>query len=48
MRAEKRLVTRIWHPEAVGDLFDIGNGVNAVVVVGDPAYQVTSGDIVAL
>lgn len=48
VKAEKRLITRIWHPEALGDLFDLGNGINAQVLTGDPAYQVTSGEIVVL
>lgn len=45
---EKRMVTRVWHPQAPVDLVSIGRDVNAVVVVGNPAYQVTSGEIVAL
>lgn len=48
MRAEKRLVTRVWHPEAKGELLDLGAGVNAEILTGDPAYQLTSGEIVAL
>lgn len=48
VRAEKRLVTRIWHPTPEGELFDLGQGVSAQVLMGDPAYQVTSGEIVAL
>lgn len=47
-RKDGRLVTRVWFPEPRGDLLDIGNGINAQVLVGDPAYQVTSGEIVAL
>lgn len=47
-RADKRVVTRVWFPEERGDLLDVGNGINAQVLVGDPAYQVTSGEIVAL
>lgn len=47
-RAEKRHVVRVWHPEAEGDLLDLGSGINADIQVGDPAYQLTSGEIVAL
>ena len=47
--AEKRIVTRIWHPAPEGGpLFDVGAGVNAEVLTGDPAYQLTSGEIVAI
>jgi hypothetical protein len=48
MRAEKRQVVRCWYPEARGDLFELGNGVHAEVLIGNPAYQVSSGDIVAV
>lgn len=48
VKAESRLITRIWHPEATVALHDLGHGVNAQVLVGDPAYQVTTGEIVSL
>lgn len=49
MRAETRFVTCIWHPAPeCGELFDIGNGVNARVMKGDAAYQTTCGEITAL
>lgn len=47
-RKDARLTTRIWYPEPRGHLFDIGNGINAEVLVGAPAYQVSSGEIVAI
>jgi hypothetical protein len=46
--AEPRHVVRLWHPAAEGELLDLGNGINAEIQVGDPAYQLTSGEIVAL
>jgi hypothetical protein len=46
--AERRPVTHVWHPEAVGELLDLGAGVNARVATGDPAYQVSDGEIVNL
>lgn len=42
------LVARVWHPEAVGELLDLRHGVNAEVLVGNPAYQLSSGEIVAV
>lgn len=48
VRNEKRLVARCWHPEAVPGLIDTGDGVMAESLVGNPAYQLSSGDIVAL
>jgi len=47
-RKDARLTTRIWYPEPRGDLFDLGNGINAQVLIGSPAYQVSSGEIVAI
>lgn len=47
-RKDARLATRIWYPEARGELFDLGNGINAAVLIGPPAYQVSSGEIVAI
>lgn len=48
VRGEARTVTRCWHPEAEPGLIDTGNGVMAEILVGNPAYQVSSGEIVAL
>lgn len=48
VRGEKRLVARLWHPAARPGLFDQGHGVMAEVLVGNPAYQLSSGEIVAL
>jgi hypothetical protein len=47
-RKDGRLVTRMWYPEPRGDLFDLGNGINAAVLIGPPAYQVSSGETVAI
>lgn len=47
-RADKRLATRVWFPEPRGDLVDVGNSINAAVLIGAPAYQVSSGEIVAV
>lgn len=47
-RAEHRQVTRIWYPDERPALFELDNGSNASVVIGDPAYQVSDGEIVAL
>lgn len=45
---EKRQVSRVFHPEPQGELMALPNGSNAQVLVGEPAYQLTSGEIVAL
>lgn len=47
-RKDVRLATRIWYPEPRGDLFGLGNGINAEVLIGAPAYQVSSGEIIAI
>jgi hypothetical protein len=47
-RSDARLATRIWYPDPRGDLFDLGAGVNAHVFIGEPAYQVSSGEIVVI
>lgn len=41
--AEKRLVARCWHPEAIGTLFALPNGVNIEVCKGEPSYQLSDG-----
>ena len=48
VRAEPGQVVRCWFPEPRGALFELPNGANAEVLIGAPAYQLTSGDIVAL
>jgi hypothetical protein len=48
IRAEPGQVVRCWFPEPRGPLFQLDNGANAEVLIGAPAYQLTSGDIVAL
>ena len=45
---ERRQVVRMWFPEQRDALYALGNGTNAEVLIGEPAYQVTSGEIVAL
>jgi len=47
-RADKRRAVRVWYPEPRGDILHLNNGVMAEVLIGNPAYQVSSGDIVAL
>lgn len=47
-RADSRLATRVWFPEDRGTHFELNNGVNCAVLIGEPAYQVSSGEIVAL
>jgi len=47
-RADARLATRVWYPDPRGDLLDLGNGINAEVLIGAPAYQVSTGDIIAI
>lgn len=47
-RADKRLAVRVWYPEARGELLHLDNGIHAEVLIGNPAYQVSSGEIVAL
>jgi hypothetical protein len=48
VRAEERQVTRVWHPEPEGALLHLKDGVHAEVLIGEPAYQVSSGETVAL
>jgi hypothetical protein len=48
VRAEHRIVTRMFFPEPREPLFDLGAGVNAVVDIGEPAYQLTDGTVVTL
>jgi hypothetical protein len=47
-RNDARLATRVWFPEDRGAHFELNNGVNCAVLIGEPAYQVSSGEIVAL
>lgn len=41
-------MTRVWYPEPRGDLLDMGNGINAAVHIGAPAYQVSTGETIAI
>lgn len=47
-RADKRLAVRLWYPEDRGDILHLDNGIHAEVLIGNPAYQVSSGEIVAV
>ena len=48
IHSEKAQVVRCWHPEAKHDLAQLKNGANIEVKVGNPAYQLTTGEIVSL
>lgn len=48
MRAEPRVVTACWHPESTGGYVEQSNGVMVRHAAGEPAYQVSSGEIVVL
>lgn len=41
-------VSRCWHPEPKAPLVQAKNGSCIEVLVGDPAYQKTTGEIVAM
>lgn len=47
-RADSRMATRVWFPEDRGEHFELNNGIFCAVLMGEPAYQVSSGEIVAL
>ena len=40
-------IATVWHPDPYGELIDTPHG-NVRVLVGEPAYQLTSGEIVPL
>ena len=46
--ADARQVTRVFHPEPVGALLQLSNGTNAVLAVGEPGYQITTGEVIAV
>lgn len=48
VQAEKRRVTHVFHPEPAHDLLHLGQGIHARVAVGEPSYQLDSGETVAL
>lgn len=48
MHGHPEQVSRCWHPAPPGDLVEALNGSMIAVHVGAPAYQLTSGEIVAL
>lgn len=47
-QAESRQVTRVFYPEVSGELLPLPNGTNAALAVGEPGYQITSGEIIAI
>ncbi|HEX7644846.1 MAG TPA: hypothetical protein VF472_21810 [Burkholderiaceae bacterium] len=46
VKAERAQVSRCWHPEAPIELIDLGRDLRARVLVGEPAYQLSSGEII--
>lgn len=42
------MATRVWYPEARTAYFELNDGIHCAVLIGEPAYQVSSGEIVAL
>lgn len=44
MRNETRLVSVCWHPDPPAEFLDLGRDINARVLVGNPAYQLSSGE----
>lgn len=47
-RAHAGLVSRVFHPEPQGELVELRDGINAGVAVGEPGYQLSSGELVRL
>jgi hypothetical protein len=43
---EKRQVVRVFYPTVWVDLFALSNGSNAEVKVGEPGYQLSTGEII--
>lgn len=41
-------ISRLWYPAAPCALLEIGNNITARVLVGEPAYQLVTGEIVTL
>lgn len=48
MRGHAELATRCWYPQDHGPLFEVRAGINVEVLIGEPAFQLTSGEIVTL
>jgi hypothetical protein len=48
VRAEKREVARCWHPLAPVAFLDMPRGYNVAVCAGQPAYQLSNGEIITL
>lgn len=46
--AETRQISRVFHPEPEGDLLMLANGSNAQVLKGEAAYQLTTGELIAI
>lgn len=47
VKAEHRLISRAWHPEAKADVIAT-NASDVIVLVGEPSYQLSTGEIVAI
>ncbi|MES2148601.1 MAG: hypothetical protein V4508_02300 [Pseudomonadota bacterium] len=48
VRAVRHQVARCWHPDARGEVFDMPNGSMVAVLVGAPAYQLSTGETINL
>ena len=46
VRGESRQIARVWHPDPLAALVPLKNGSNAEVLIGEPAYQLVTGEIV--
>lgn len=46
-RAEKRLVSRAFYPEPRAE-FELFDGIFAAVALGEPGYQLSSGEMITL
>lgn len=46
-RAESRLVSRAFYPEPRTE-FELGNGIFAAAALGEPGYQLSSGETITL
>lgn len=48
MSAVTEQVSRCWHPAPQAELIPARDGSNIAVLTGEPAYQLSSGEVVAL
>jgi len=44
--SERRQVVRFWHPDKFDSIIHAKNGAGIEVCVGNPAYQLTTGEII--